>query len=106
MQAANQRKLLHLQGIFTHDTILCVPHKVTYITYLYSVRRHLMTDQPTHLTHLDESGNVRMVDVTEKQETVREAVAKARVRMKPQTIHLIETNQVDGLWLHAHPRLR
>ncbi len=53
-----------------------------------------MTDQPAHQTHLDESGNVRMVDVTEKQETLREAVAKARVRMKPQTIHLIETNQV------------
>jgi cyclic pyranopterin monophosphate synthase len=54
-----------------------------------------MTDQPTHLTHLDESGNVRMVDVTEKQETVREALAKARIRMAPQTIHLIETNQVS-----------
>lgn len=53
-----------------------------------------MTDQPAHLTHLDESGNVRMVDVTEKRETLREAVAKARVRMNPQTIHLIETNQV------------
>jgi cyclic pyranopterin phosphate synthase len=53
-----------------------------------------MTDQPAHLTHLDESGNVRMVDVTEKEETLREAVAKARVRMNPQTIHLIETNQV------------
>lgn len=54
-----------------------------------------MTDQPTHLTHLDEKGNVRMVDVTEKQETVREALAKARIRMAPQTIHLIETNQVS-----------
>lgn len=53
-----------------------------------------MTDQPACLTHLDESGNVRMVDVTDKQETLREAVAKARVRMDPQTIHLIETNQV------------
>ncbi len=53
-----------------------------------------MADQPAHLTHLDESGNVRMVDVTDKRETLREAVAKARVRMNPQTIHLIETNQV------------
>lgn len=54
-----------------------------------------MADQPTHLTHLDESGNVRMVDVTDKEITVREALAKARVRMAPQTIHLIETNQVS-----------
>ena len=53
-----------------------------------------MAEQPAHLTHLDESGNVRMVDVTEKQETAREALAKARVRMNPQTIQLIETNQI------------
>lgn len=53
-----------------------------------------MAEQPTHLTHLDTSGNIRMVDVTDKQETVREAVAKATVRMAPQTITLIETNQV------------
>ncbi|MGH2508161.1 MAG: cyclic pyranopterin monophosphate synthase MoaC [Ktedonobacteraceae bacterium] len=53
-----------------------------------------MAEQPTYLTHLDASGNIRMVDVTEKQETIREAVAKARVRMAPQTVVLIETNQV------------
>ena len=49
----------------------------------------------THLTHLDESGNIHMVDVTDRPETMREAVAKARVRMSPQTVHLIETNQVS-----------
>src|SRR5207245_11164618 len=57
-----------------------------------------MTDSsniPTHLTHLDESGNIHMVDVTDRPETMREAVAKARVRMSPQTVHLIETNQVS-----------
>jgi cyclic pyranopterin phosphate synthase len=53
-----------------------------------------MADQPAHLTHLDEGGSVRMVDVTGKQETLREAVAKARVCMQPQTVRLIETNQV------------
>jgi len=47
------------------------------------------------LTHLDESGNIRMVDVTEKAETAREAIARARVRMAPHTLHLIETNQVS-----------
>jgi cyclic pyranopterin phosphate synthase len=35
-----------------------------------------------------------MVDVTEKQETVREALAKASVRMAPETMHLIETYQI------------
>jgi cyclic pyranopterin monophosphate synthase len=53
-----------------------------------------MAEQPTHLTHLDASGNIRMVDVTEKQDITREAVAKARVRMAPQTVSLIENNQV------------
>lgn len=53
-----------------------------------------MSEQLSHLTHLDESGNIRMVDVTEKEVTVREALAKARVHMAPQTVHLIETNQV------------
>jgi len=52
-------------------------------------------DQPAQLTHLDESGNIHMVDVTEREETDRGAVALARVRMKPETIRLIETNQVS-----------
>ena len=51
-------------------------------------------DTPEHLTHLDESGNIHMVDVTDRPETVREAVARGRVRMAPGTVRLIETNQV------------
>jgi len=55
----------------------------------------MMTEQSnSRLTHLDESGNIHMVDVTERAETMREAVAKARVRMLPQTVRLIETNGV------------
>src|SRR5437016_10915591 len=52
-------------------------------------------DSNKQLTHLDESGNIHMVDVTDRPETMREAVAKARVRMTPQTLHLIETNRVS-----------
>src|ERR1700726_995072 len=52
-------------------------------------------NSPAHLTPLDESGNIHMVDVTERPETMREAVARARVRMAPETLHLIETNQVS-----------
>src|SRR6266496_767281 len=50
---------------------------------------------PVQLTHLDESGNIHMVDVTDRPETVREAVARGQVRMLPATVHLIETNQVS-----------
>ena len=35
----------------------------------------------SQLNHFDEQGNARMVDVTEKRETVREAVAKGRIRV-------------------------
>lgn len=37
------------------------------------------------LTHLDESGAARMVDVGEKPETERRAVARALLRMSPET---------------------
>lgn len=46
------------------------------------------------LTHLDERGSIHMVDVTERPETFREAVARARVRMAPQTLRLIENNEI------------
>ena len=38
------------------------------------------------LTHLDETGQARMVDVGAKPVTAREAVAQGRVRMSPQTL--------------------
>ena len=52
-------------------------------------------DSHKQLTHLDETGNIHMVDVTDRPETIREAVAKAQVRMQPSTVRLIETNQVS-----------
>jgi len=54
----------------------------------------MTSDSNKQLTHLDESGNIHMVDVTDRPETVREAVARGRVRMAPGTVRLIETNQV------------
>lgn len=41
------------------------------------------------LTHLDERGRARMVDVSEKGVTVRRAVASGRVRMQPATLAAI-----------------
>jgi cyclic pyranopterin phosphate synthase len=43
------------------------------------------------LTHLNEAGDARMVDVSEKPETAREATAKARITMRPETLALITT---------------
>ena len=40
------------------------------------------------LTHIDESGRARMVDVSDKATTAREAVAEGFVRMSPDTLKL------------------
>lgn len=42
------------------------------------------------LTHLDDAGRPRMVDVTGKADTARVAVAKGLVRMQPATFRLIQ----------------
>lgn len=47
------------------------------------------------LTHVDESGAARMVDVGWKPETQRVAVARGSVMMKPETLALIRANQVE-----------
>lgn len=41
------------------------------------------------LSHLDENGQAHMVDVSGKAVTDREALASARVKMKPETLNLI-----------------
>ncbi|WP_339486210.1 cyclic pyranopterin monophosphate synthase MoaC [Pseudomonas sp. EL_65y_Pfl2_R95] len=48
------------------------------------------------LTHLDSQGRANMVDVSDKSLTVREAVAEAWVRMRPETLQMI----VEG----GHPK--
>lgn len=48
------------------------------------------------LTHLDDKGEARMVDVTDKAVTEREARAEATIRMQPETLRMI----VDG----EHPK--
>ncbi|MGH6964122.1 MAG: cyclic pyranopterin monophosphate synthase MoaC [Phenylobacterium sp.] len=40
------------------------------------------------LTHIDETGRARMVDVSDKAITAREAVAEGFVRMSPETLKL------------------
>ncbi len=50
-----------------------------------------MTDTNSHhnLTHLDESGNARMVDVGAKPDTERIAVARGEVHISQQTLALV-----------------
>ncbi|MBI3755707.1 MAG: cyclic pyranopterin monophosphate synthase MoaC [Deltaproteobacteria bacterium] len=46
------------------------------------------------LTHIDKYGKARMVDVTAKEITAREAVAKGSVFMQPYTLKSIMANEV------------
>jgi cyclic pyranopterin phosphate synthase len=47
----------------------------------------------TKLSHLDESGRARMVDVSDKPATAREALAKGLIRMSPPTLALAISGQ-------------
>lgn len=40
-------------------------------------------------THIDKNGNAKMVDITEKAQTVREAVGTGKIKMKRQTLESI-----------------
>jgi cyclic pyranopterin phosphate synthase len=46
------------------------------------------------LTHIDTAGKPRMVDISAKADTDREAIAKCTVRMKPATFALIKEGKV------------
>ncbi len=50
-----------------------------------------MASRKNELTHLDKEGRARMVDVTEKSGTLREARAEAFVEMSAATVKLLRT---------------
>ena len=52
-----------------------------------------MTDRS--LTHLDEKGNPRMVDVGDKPVTSRRAVAEGSIRMSPDTLRAVTSGSVS-----------
>nr|WP_210424088.1 cyclic pyranopterin monophosphate synthase MoaC [Halorussus ruber] len=49
----------------------------------------------TDLTHTDEEGEVQMVDVGDKPDTARRAVAAGEIRLQPSTVAAIEANDVS-----------
>jgi len=48
---------------------------------------------PKRLSHVDARGRVRMVDVSAKKITLREAVARGRVFMRAETLELLRTER-------------
>lgn len=51
-------------------------------------------DRDDELTHLDDQGRARMVDVGEKARTSRDATARATVRMQPETRRILLSGEV------------
>lgn len=47
------------------------------------------------MSHLDEEGRARMVDVSGKDVTRRRAVAEGTIRMEPETLRAIRANEVE-----------
>ena len=52
-------------------------------------------DSDADLTHVDESGDVQMVDVGEKPDTNRRAVARGTVHLTPSTVAAIREDGID-----------
>jgi len=48
----------------------------------------------TELTHFDEQGRARMVDVSEKSDTVRIAIAHGEIHMQPATMARIRSGKI------------
>jgi cyclic pyranopterin phosphate synthase len=48
----------------------------------------------SEFSHVNSDGEARMVDISQKADTVREAVAKGKVLMKPETLKLVKANEM------------
>jgi cyclic pyranopterin monophosphate synthase len=46
------------------------------------------------LTHVADDGSARMVDVSAKERSAREAIAAGRIELRPETLDLITKNQI------------
>jgi len=58
------------------------------------INKNTQTGDTLELTHFDQDGQARMVDVTHKVETTREAVACGEVWMKKETFELVEQGKM------------
>src|SRR5437868_7071488 len=54
----------------------------------------LAANQVKRLSHIGADGRVRMVDVSAKRKSSRMAVASGKIRLRPETIELMEKNEI------------
>jgi cyclic pyranopterin phosphate synthase len=55
---------------------------------------HLLEEVMQRLTHFDKKGRAKMVDVSKKAETLREAVVQGSIFMKPETFKRIMSGEI------------
>jgi len=53
-----------------------------------------MSEHSDDLTHTDEAGNVQMVDVGDKPDTSRRAVARGEIHLQPTTVAAIRDDEI------------
>jgi cyclic pyranopterin phosphate synthase len=53
-----------------------------------------MTNRPKTSTHFDDSGQARMVDVSKKAETFREATAVGKIRMSQEGFQMVKSGNI------------
>lgn len=54
-----------------------------------------MVEQPSkEFSHFDKAGNARMVDVSQKNDTVRQAMAAGEISMSPECFELVQSSSI------------
>lgn len=64
------------------------------VTQHHNIREKVITLQENGLTHFNKEGRARMVDVSAKDETYRQATAGVTVHMKKETLDLIREGKM------------
>ena len=47
------------------------------------------------LSHIDENGKTKMVNITEKEKTTRKAIAYGKITLKPETLKMIKNGDIE-----------
>src|SRR5947207_2105168 len=84
-----------LNGIWFHDNMIPAHPERSRIAIFLSMSTQKDSKNPANaheaLTHFDASGQAHMVDIGDKKETHRIAIATGVIRMKPETLAIIQS---------------
>lgn len=77
--------------LVSQSSALLSPH---HFTIMQSQPIRLMSSRSNNLTHVNEQGEIIMVDVTAKQDTVRTAIASGKIFLPKDVYQLVEGNNL------------